>query len=140
MVSGLCVVLLLGYAVGFDIRGKTLALEKKQRESMLYVTELTEAMARVNEWWTRFCVWPSAAKGRPAWIFLGGTKERAVGDAPDLKRYELVADGAWHQITVDLRELRKQYPDITMLQSFGFYTHLNAKETDEFWIDDFGIR
>ena len=86
------------------------------------------------------CVWPSAAKGRPAWIFLGGTKERAVGDAPDLKLHELVDDGAWHKITVDLRELRKQYPDITMLQSFGFYTHLNAKETDEFWIDDFGIR
>ena len=86
------------------------------------------------------CVWPSAAKGRPAWIFLGGTKTLAVGDAPNLKRYELVDDGQWHGIEIDLKQLSKAFPEITMLQSFGFYTHLNAKETDEFWIDDFSIR
>lgn len=76
----------------------------------------------------------------PHRLYIGGTANRATGTIPDRKLYPLIDDGAWHEITLDLRRLAATDPDKKMLRRFGFRTEGNAPSGATFQIDDFAIR
>ncbi len=76
--------------------------------------------------------------GRGA-VCVGGSPTHEVGGYPHVPRYELIDDGQWHEITVDVRTIREVYPKIKLLKMFRFYTLGNGKQGDQYWFDDFVI-
>ena len=84
------------------------------------------------------CAFRSSKTGR-GMVCVGGTAGRKAGGYTDLKRYDLIDDGKWHEITLDARVIREVYPDVKLLQMFRFYTMGNGKKGDQFWFDNFRI-
>jgi hypothetical protein len=78
----------------------------------------------------------SPETGRGA-VCLGGSPARKTGIG--LKRYELIDDNAWHEVTLDARLIREVFPDVKLLQMFRFHTEGNGKKGDQFWFDHFRI-
>ena len=72
-------------------------------------------------------------------VMMGGSPSRANGPYPDMGDYALVDDGAWHDITVDLRTARRHLKDIKHPRRFRFYTHENATEGQAFRFDAFSV-
>ena len=72
-------------------------------------------------------------------VIVGGTPGRDSGPHPDTGTHSLVDDGEWHEATVDARDIRTQYPKVSHLRRFRFYTHQNGVEGQEYWFDDFAI-
>ena len=81
---------------------------------------------------------PAEAYGEGV-VIVGGTSSRAAGPYPDLDLCALVDDGAWHEMTIDVRAIREAIEGVNYLRRFRFYTHNNATEGHEFWFDDFAI-
>ncbi|MFO7947840.1 MAG: right-handed parallel beta-helix repeat-containing protein [Armatimonadota bacterium] len=72
-------------------------------------------------------------------VCLGGSPAHDAGSYPQIARYELIDDGEWHEIKVDVRDIREVHPDVKLMKMFRFYTEQNGKKGDQFWFDDFVI-
>ncbi|MDY0167724.1 MAG: right-handed parallel beta-helix repeat-containing protein [Thermoguttaceae bacterium] len=82
---------------------------------------------------------PFPAEGRPRGFVLGGTKSRSAAGYVDLGVYTLIDDGAWHEITLDVRKARESYENLKHLARFQFFTNWREDAGQEFWFDDFVI-
>jgi len=86
----------------------------------------------------------TGASVQVAQAFLGGTPS-LVTKSPymtyeNLKKIELIDDGEWHTVTVDVRAIREKFPHVKMLSVLHFWTPgVNGKIGDCYWIDDFAI-
>ncbi|MDY0168193.1 MAG: hypothetical protein RBS80_16715 [Thermoguttaceae bacterium] len=49
------------------------------------------------------------------------------------------SDGAWHEITLDVRKARESYETLKHLARFQFFTNWREDAGQEFWFDDFVI-
>ncbi|MFP3904464.1 MAG: PKD domain-containing protein, partial [Armatimonadota bacterium] len=78
------------------------------------------------------------APDRPDGFVLGGTETRAARHE-DLNEYQLIDDGEWHTIEIDVRKVREVHPELKHLRQFIFYTNWNSDEGQEFWFDNFYI-
>lgn len=85
------------------------------------------------------CVAPFDSPHWPRGFILGGTFDHPIGDYVDLGGCELIADHTWRQATVDLRVIRRSYPELTHLYRFMFFTDWRRKAGQEFWFDRFAI-
>ena len=57
-----------------------------------------------------------------------------------MKKIQLIDDGEWHTVTVDVRAIREKFPHVKMLSRLQFWTPAaNGKMGDHYWIDDFVI-
>jgi len=75
------------------------------------------------------------------WICVGGTETYQCPNPMATNNHVLVDDNAWHEIEINIKDsARSVLPRIERLAEFQFYTAGNAKNTDEFWIDEFKIR
>ncbi|NLJ36039.1 MAG: hypothetical protein GX358_07410 [candidate division WS1 bacterium] len=83
-------------------------------------------------------VTPFAAAGVPGGFTLGGTEERP-SRYEDLGICELVADGQWHTISLDVRRVREICPELRYLRQFMFYTNWREDAGQEMWFDEFAI-
>ena len=76
-------------------------------------------------------------------LFLAGSpaldvKTKAVTYRRD--EITLIDDGQWHKIKLDVRAIRKYFPNVKMLSIIRFWAPAcNGKEGDAYWIDDFAI-
>ena len=84
----------------------------------------------------RLDAFESEARGSAAYV--GGSPARATNER-DLKQVALIDDDQWHEATVDVRLIRKLYPDVKLLRTFWFYTNGNGTQGQQFWFDDFRI-
>ncbi|MFP4248256.1 MAG: right-handed parallel beta-helix repeat-containing protein [Armatimonadota bacterium] len=75
---------------------------------------------------------------QPAGFILGGTPARPERES-DLGVYELVADGEWHEIEIDVRKARRAHPELTHLRQFLLRTDWREDQGQEMWFDDFAI-
>ena len=75
---------------------------------------------------------------RPVGFVLGGTPGRAARFT-DLGAYTLIADGQWHEITMDVRKAREVYPELQYLRQFMFFLNWREDRGQEMWFDDFAI-
>ena len=74
------------------------------------------------------------------WICLGGTSQYKCGDARPAKPIQLINDGQWHEVVIDVKPIvQSVLPSMERLAQFEFHTDANAKSNDEFWVDDFKI-
>lgn len=75
------------------------------------------------------------------WVCLGGTDAYKCATVQAKSPARLVDDGQWHEAEFRADELVQSIlPAVSRLNGFQFFTGANAKETDEFWVDDFKIR
>ncbi|NOZ22013.1 MAG: DUF1565 domain-containing protein [Planctomycetes bacterium] len=84
------------------------------------------------------CAFKSSTTGR-GMVCVGGTETRKAGGYTDLKRYTLIDDDQWHEITIDARVIREVYPKVKLLQMFRFYTMGKGEKGQHFWFDNFRI-
>ena len=75
---------------------------------------------------------------QPGGFTLGGSPTGTIRHA-DLNKYTLIDDGKWHDITIDVRAVRKLHPELKHLRQFMLYTNWREVEGQEFWFDDFAI-
>ncbi len=83
-------------------------------------------------------VTPFPGPDRPRGFILGGTENRVTRNEV-LDLYELVDDGQWHTVTLDVRDVREAYPELQYLRQFMFYTSWSDDAGQEFWFDNFAI-
>ena len=83
------------------------------------------------------------AKNPPV-VFLGGSP--ALSTQSKYTKYinmnliPLIDDDKWHTVTVDVRAIRKHFPNVKMLSLCRFWTPaVNGKPGDCYWIDNFAI-
>ncbi len=72
-------------------------------------------------------------------VCVGGSPARDAGGYPHVERYELIDDGRWHEVTVDVRAIREVHPDVKLLKMLRFYTAGNGRKGQQYWFDDFAI-
>lgn len=80
--------------------------------------------------------WPSQ---KPVLVCLGGSAINTTGKSPNVNAVKLEDDGQWHSVKVDVREVRKVFPDIRYLKIFGFSTNTTTEPWQKFWFDDFAV-
>ncbi len=74
------------------------------------------------------------------WVCLGGTSEFVCPAQSVPNPYPLIADGAWHEATLNVREsVQRLLPGVKNLKSFQFFIPFNRYQGDEFLVDDFVI-
>ncbi|WP_200343556.1 PKD domain-containing protein [Halochromatium glycolicum] len=78
------------------------------------------------------------------WIYLGGSPAADGGqyDYPNVPKVELIDDGQWHEVEIDLfRAIKAQWPDATTITEFEWWTGPAGEATagQAFWFDDFEI-
>ncbi len=85
------------------------------------------------------CVTPFEAPGRAAGFVLGGTSGCSRAGYAYLDACNLVDDGGWHEITVDVRRVREVEPEVRLLRRFMLWTDWQQDSGQQFWLDDLAI-
>ncbi len=81
---------------------------------------------------------PTDGRGLGA-VYIAGSAAHDPGGLPQLGEGNLIDDDQWHEITLDVRQIREVYPDASTLKMLRFYTNSNGAEGQQFWWDDFAI-
>ncbi len=82
-------------------------------------------------------------QGTPAQVFLGGSPAFKSGSVKDLQLCKLIDDGKWHTVRLDVRAIRKVFPEVKYLARVRFWTgweNRNGKPGDCYWIDNLSIQ
>lgn len=73
-------------------------------------------------------------------VCVGGTSTRTTGAYKSIDYYQLVDDGEWHEILLDVRVIRSVFPDVDLMKMFRFWTaEGNGMLGHEYWFDNFQI-
>ncbi len=80
----------------------------------------------------------------PATVFLGGSPalvpESKYQKYINMDLIKLIDDDKWHTVTVDVRAIRKHFPNVKQLVLLRFWAPaVNGRPEDCYWIDDFSI-
>ncbi|MFO8080851.1 MAG: right-handed parallel beta-helix repeat-containing protein [Armatimonadota bacterium] len=84
-------------------------------------------------------VTPFRAEDMPSGWVLARTEAGKPGGYVDLEGPQLIDDGNWHEITLDVREIREHTPELTHLYQAMFYLNWGEDEGQEFRYDNFKI-
>lgn len=50
--------------------------------------------------------------------------------------YELIDDGTWQVLLIDVRTIREDFPEVDVLKRFGSETMSRSKQGDTYWLDE----
>ena len=84
-------------------------------------------------------VTPFRAEGMPSGWVLARSEAGNTGGYIDLEGPQLIDDGAWHEVTLDLRAIREATPEVAYLYQAMFYCNWGEDEGQEFWFDNFQV-
>jgi hypothetical protein len=79
----------------------------------------------------------SEGRGRKKWLAVtAGARSARTGQMPP---YELIDDGEWHVLLMDVRHVRSDFRDIRVLKGLGMESVSASQEGDTYWLDEVAI-
>ena len=79
----------------------------------------------------------SEGKSRGKWLAVtSGARSARTGH---MTPYELIDDGEWHVLLMDVRHIRKDFPDLQVLKGLGLESVGSSKQGDTYWLDEVAI-